>query len=49
MAEVSGENPSGHIVWCYDVVDDAQRTSTYGYPVAISDKGRVILGWMATR
>ena len=45
---VSGVNPAGHVVWCYDSLDGAP-SCTYGYPVALTERGRIVVGMMAQR
>lgn len=51
VVDDTGENPSGHIVWSYDTLSghpDGPRC-TFGYPVAITEKGRILLGQRAQR
>jgi hypothetical protein len=38
--DLTGENPSGHVVWCYDA-------SLLGYPRAVDEEGDRIVGRMA--
>jgi len=42
------KNPCGHVVWCYDDFDGG-TANIFGYPVAITQTGRQILGIMATK
>jgi hypothetical protein len=45
--DLTGLNPFGHIVWCYDQYG-TEAKCTFGYPVALTAQGRAMLGFYAS-